>query len=134
MSADAYAADAHGLELVRIRRHQDEAVNARLEVFRALAAAGTSAGRADELVARPEARALAGARTWTVESSASDGVEERFEDGWDAGVRTVATALLRLAGQAAAQRGHAATHRLSPAPRPGTVATEGTASAPVPEA
>ncbi len=125
--------DAYGLELVRIRRYQDDAVNARLEVFRALAAAGVPAERADELVARLEAGAVAGAHTWIAESSAPDGAEEGFEDGWNAGVRTVATDMLRLADQAAAHRGRATTHQFSPTPRSGAMATEGTASASLPE-
>ncbi|RSS37118.1 hypothetical protein [Streptomyces sp. WAC08241] len=74
-------------------------------MFRALAAAGVPSKHADELVAALEAGAVVGAHTWIVESRVPDGVEERFEDGWHAGVRAVATDVLRLADQAAAQRG-----------------------------
>ncbi|MFJ6252775.1 MULTISPECIES: hypothetical protein [unclassified Streptomyces] len=59
-----------------------------------------------------------------MESSAPDGVEEGFEDGWDAGVRAVATNVLYLADQAAAQRGRASAHQPSPAWQPGTPAPE----------
>ncbi|MFJ4343584.1 hypothetical protein [Streptomyces sp. NPDC088915] len=61
-----------------------------------------------------------------------DGAEERFEDGWNADVRAIATGLLWLADQTAAQRGRAVTHPLSPAPQPGAPAAKEMASAPVP--
>ncbi|MCB8908447.1 MULTISPECIES: hypothetical protein [unclassified Streptomyces] len=50
MSTGTYDADAYGRELARIRRHQDAAVNARLGVLRALAAAGIPSERAGGLV------------------------------------------------------------------------------------
>ncbi|MEV7238064.1 hypothetical protein AB0N06_30190 [Streptomyces sp. NPDC051020] len=53
---------------------------------------------------------MAGAHTWICESSALHGSEQRFEDGWSAGVRDVASYLLRIADTTAtAQRGRAAS-------------------------
>ncbi|WP_405869910.1 hypothetical protein OHB11_00675 [Streptomyces zaomyceticus] len=57
-----------------------------------------------------EAGAVAGAHTWVSESSAPHGSEPRFEDGWFAGVRDVASDLLCIADTTAtAQRGRAAS-------------------------
>ncbi|MCZ1011861.1 hypothetical protein [Streptomyces lydicus] len=53
---------------------------------------------------------VAGAHTWISESSAPHGSDPRFEDGWFAGVRDVASYLLRIADTTAtAQRGRAAS-------------------------
>ncbi|MFF6961692.1 hypothetical protein [Streptomyces sp. NPDC008317] len=101
--------DAYGEELARISRHQGEAVNARLRLFEVLAAAGVPAAEADVLVSRLEAGAVAGAHTWVSESSALHGSQQPFEDGWFAGVRAVSSYLLRIADDAAAQRGRAAS-------------------------
>lgn len=61
------------------------------------------------LVSRLEAGAVAGAQTWVSESSAPHGAEQAFEDGWFAGVRAVSSYLLRIADDAAAQQGRAAS-------------------------
>ncbi|GAB1331583.1 hypothetical protein [Streptomyces sennicomposti] len=58
--------------------------------------------QADGIVSKLEAGAVAGAHTWISESSAPHGSEQRFEDGWHAGVRDVATYLLRTADTTAA--------------------------------
>lgn len=122
--------DAYGEELARISRHQSEAVTARLRLFEVLAAAGVTAQEADALVSRLEAGAVAGAHTWVSESSPPHGAEQLFEDGWFAGVRAVSSYLLRIADDAAAQQGRAATsagllaHLRRPAP---------VAAAPVPQ-
>ncbi|WP_331757045.1 hypothetical protein OH782_41430 (plasmid) [Streptomyces sp. NBC_01544] len=115
--------DAYGEELARISRHQSDATSARLSVFEALAGAGYSHTQADELVSILEAGAVAGAHTWVSESSAPHGAEQAFEDGWFEGVRAVASELLRIADNTAAQRGRAAStsqllaHLRQPAPR-----------------
>ncbi|MFD7996142.1 hypothetical protein [Streptomyces mexicanus] len=44
----------------------------------------------------------ADAHTWISENSAPHGSEQRFKDGWHAGVRDVATHLLRIADATAA--------------------------------
>jgi hypothetical protein len=114
--------DAYGEELARISRHQGEAVTARLRLFEVLAGAGVSASDADVLVSQVEAGAVAGAHTWVSESSAPHGSEQPFEDGWFAGVRAVSSYLLRIADDAAAQRGRATSgaelraHLRRPAP------------------
>ncbi|WP_434598012.1 hypothetical protein [Streptomyces sp. A5-4] len=113
MSTEQHDADAYGRELARISRHQSEATAARFTVFQALAAVGIADEQANELVSRLEAGAVAGAHTWISESSAPHGSEERFEDGWFAGVRDVATYLLRIADTTAtAQRGRATPNTL----------------------
>ncbi|MET8566425.1 hypothetical protein ABZV75_39925 [Streptomyces flaveolus] len=57
---------------------------------------------------------MADAHTWISESSAPHGSEQRFEDGWHAGVRDVATYLLRIADTTAATgRGHVASSAMS---------------------
>lgn len=61
------------------------------------ATAGIGHEQADDIVAKLEAGALAGAHTSISESSASHGSEQRFEDGWHAGVSDVARYLLRIA-------------------------------------
>ncbi|CAM5506812.1 MULTISPECIES: hypothetical protein [Streptomyces] len=53
--------------------------------------------QADDIVSKLEAGAVAGAHTWISESSAPRGSEQRFEDGWHAGVRDVASYLLHIA-------------------------------------
>lgn len=73
MSTGTYDADAYRREPARIRLHQGDAANVRLAVFRALAAAGVPAERADELVVAVEAGSVAGAHTWIAESSAPAG-------------------------------------------------------------
>ncbi|MFF9785605.1 hypothetical protein [Streptomyces nigrescens] len=138
MSTKQHDADAYGQELARISHHQSEATNARFTVFQALAAVGISDEQADDIVSKLEAGAVAGAHTWISESSAPHGSEERFEDGWFAGVRDVATYLLRIADTTAqAQRGRAASSAMllahvqrpaSPAPQ------EAPAEAPAPAA
>ncbi|MFC9249632.1 hypothetical protein ACFT7S_37985 [Streptomyces sp. NPDC057136] len=106
MSTEQHDADAYGQELARIGQHQHEATSARSVVFQALAA-GVATEQADEIVSQLEAGAIAGAHTWISESSAPHGSEQRFEDGWFAGVRAVASDLLRIADTTAAQRGRA---------------------------
>lgn len=127
MSTEQHDADAYGQELARISHHQHEATEARFTVFQALAAVGIGHEQADDIVSKLEAGAVADAHTWISESSAPHGSEQRFEDGWHAGVRDVATYLLRIADTTAtAQRGRAASsamlvsHRqqlASPAPQ-----------------
>ncbi|WP_328335730.1 MULTISPECIES: hypothetical protein [unclassified Streptomyces] len=112
MSTEQHDADAdtYGRELARISHHQSEATAARFTVFQALAAVGIGHEQADDIVSKLEAGAVAGAHTWISESSAPNGSEERFEDGWDTGVRDVASYLLRIADTTAhAQRGRAAS-------------------------
>lgn len=110
MSAEQHDADAHGQELARISHHQSEATTARFTVFQALATVGITNEQADDIVSQLEAGAVAGAHTWISESSAPHGCEPQFEDGWFAGVRDVASYLLRIADTTAtAQRGRAAS-------------------------
>ncbi|MEU2166043.1 hypothetical protein [Streptomyces sp. NPDC019208] len=110
MSTEQHDADAYGQELTRISHHQHEATDARFTVFQALTAAGIGHEQADDIVAKLEAGAVAGAHTWISESSPPHGSEPRFEDGWHAGVRDVASYLLRIADTTAtAQRGRAAS-------------------------
>ncbi|MGW6571975.1 hypothetical protein ACWGAN_07335 [Streptomyces sp. NPDC054945] len=128
MSTEQHDSDAYGQELARISHHQSEATNARFTVFQALAAVGITNEQADDIVSKLEAGAVAGAHTWISESSAPHGSEQRFEDGWFAGVRDVSSYLLRIADTTAtAQRGRAASSALllapprqpaSPAPQP----------------
>ncbi|MFI8769545.1 hypothetical protein ACIGN6_32200 [Streptomyces sp. NPDC053792] len=128
MSTEQHDPDAYGHELARIRHHQSEATGARFTVFQALAAAGIPPEQADEIVSKLEAGAVAGAHTWISESSAPHGSDPQFEDGWFAGVRDVASYLLRIADTTATtQRGLAASSALllahprqptSPAPTP----------------
>ncbi|MFD4225133.1 hypothetical protein [Streptomyces griseus] len=133
-------ADAYGQELAGISRHQHEATGARSTVFQALAAAGIGHEQADDIVAKVEAGAVAGAHTWISESSAPHRSEPQFEDGWHAGVRDVTAYLLRIADTTATtRRGSAASSAMllahlqqqaSPAPQE-TTADEPT-PAPVP--
>ncbi|MEU9197729.1 hypothetical protein [Streptomyces hundungensis] len=110
MSTEQHDADAYGQELARISDHQHEATDARFMVFQALAAVGIGHEQADDIVAKLEAGAVAGAHTWISESSPPHGSEPRFEDGWFAGVRDVASYLLRIADTTAtAGRGRAAS-------------------------
>ncbi|MFJ4879917.1 hypothetical protein ACIP93_32585 [Streptomyces sp. NPDC088745] len=113
MSIEQHASDPYGQELARIRHHQSEATGARFTVFQALAAAGVSPEQADEIVSKLEAGAVAGAHTWISESSPPYGSDPQFEDGWFAGVRDVASYLLRIADTTATtQRGLAASSAL----------------------
>ncbi|MFE7676780.1 hypothetical protein ACFU5N_31785 [Streptomyces albidoflavus] len=143
MSTEQHDADAYGQELARISHHQHDATSARLTVFQALAAAGIGHEQADDIVARLEAGAVAGAHTWISESSPPHKSEPRFEDGWFAGVRDVASYLLRIADTTAhAGRGRAASsamlvaHLQQPAPSapaaPEATATDEPAPASVP--
>ncbi|RSS91110.1 hypothetical protein EF903_11500 [Streptomyces sp. WAC05292] len=112
MSTEQHDADAYGQELARISQHQHEATDARFTVFQALAAVGIGHEQADDIVAKLEAEAVAGAHTWISESSPPHGSEQRFENGWFAGVRDVASYLLRIAdttATATAGRGCAAS-------------------------
>ncbi|MFB7258065.1 hypothetical protein [Streptomyces nojiriensis] len=110
MSTEQHDADAYGQELARISHHQHEATAARFTVFQALAAVGIGPEQADDIVAQLEAGAVAGAHTWISESSPPHGSEPRFEDGWFAGVRDVASYLLRIADTTATTgRGRAAS-------------------------
>ncbi|MFJ5143207.1 hypothetical protein [Streptomyces sp. NPDC088707] len=110
MSPEQHDADAYGQELARISHHQHEATDARFTVFQALTAVGIGHEQADDIVAKLEAGAVAGAHTWISESSPPHGSEQRFEDGWFAGVRDVASYLLRIADTTAhAGRGRAAS-------------------------
>lgn len=97
MSTEQPGTDPYGQELARISHHQSEAVDARFTVFQALAAVGIGHEAADDIVSKLEAGAVAGAHTWISESSAPHGSEQRFEDGWHAGVCDVASYLLRIA-------------------------------------
>ncbi|WDM16527.1 hypothetical protein J3S85_36600 [Streptomyces lavenduligriseus] len=142
MSTEQPGVDAYGQEPARISHHQHAATDARFTVFQALAAAGIGHEQADDIVAKLEARAVAGAHTWISESSAPHGSEERFEDGWHAGVRDVASCLLRIADTTATTgRGLAASSAMlaahlqrpdSPAPQETPVEEPGPAPAPVP--
>jgi hypothetical protein len=67
---------------------------------------------ADDIVAKLEAGAVAGAYTWISESSPPHGSESRFEDGWFAGVRDAASYLLRIADTTATGCGRAASSAL----------------------
>ncbi|MDX3186609.1 hypothetical protein ABZ516_32655 [Streptomyces sp. NPDC019826] len=62
-------ADAYGQELARFSHHQHEATDARFMVFRDLSAVGIGHEQADDIVAKLEAGAVAGAHTWISESS-----------------------------------------------------------------
>ncbi|MER8233136.1 hypothetical protein [Streptomyces sp. NPDC094049] len=113
MSTEQHAPDAYGQELARISHHQSETTGARFTVFQALAAAGIPPEQADEIVSKLEAGAVAGAHTWISESSPPHGSDPQFEDGWYAGVRDVASYLLRIADTTATtQRGLAASSAL----------------------
>jgi hypothetical protein len=102
--------DAYGQELARISHHQHKATAAQFTVFQALAAVGIGHEEADEIVSKLEAGAVASAHTWISESSPPHASEPRFEDGWFAGVRDVASYLLRIADTTATtQRGRAAS-------------------------
>ncbi|MFF0629752.1 hypothetical protein [Streptomyces sp. NPDC004296] len=133
-------ADAYGQELARISHHQHEATSARFAVFQALAAVGIGHEQADDIVSKLEAGAVAGAHTWISESSPPHTCEPQFEDGWFAGVRDVASYLLRIADTTAtAGRGRAAssamlvTHLQQPASSvPEEAPAEDPAPAPVP--
>ncbi|WP_331762487.1 hypothetical protein [Streptomyces sp. NBC_01508] len=110
MSTEQHDADAYGQELAAISHHQHEATSARFTVFQALAAAGIGHEQADDIVSKLEVGAVAGSHTWISESSAPHKSEQRFEDGWHAGVRDVASYLLRIADRtASAERGRAAS-------------------------
>ncbi|MFB7919570.1 hypothetical protein [Streptomyces sp. NPDC056061] len=110
MSSEQHDADAYGQELARISHHQHEATDARFTVFPALAAVEIGHEQADDIMATLEAGAVAGAHAWISESSPPHGSEPRFEDGWFAGVRDVASHLLRIADTTAATgRGRAAS-------------------------
>lgn len=120
--------DAYGQELTAISHHQHAATSARFTVFQALAAVGIGHEQADEIVSAVEAGAVAGTHTWISESSAPHGSEPRFEDGWHAGVRDVASYLRRIADRTTStERGRAASCAMllthlqqpaSPAPEP----------------
>ncbi|MBL3808414.1 hypothetical protein ACWGSE_26825 [Streptomyces diastaticus] len=97
MSTEQHTTDAYGQELARISHHQSEATGARFTVFQALAAVGIGHEQADDIVAKMEAGAVAGAHTWISESSAPHRSEPQFQNGWHAGVRDVASHLLRIA-------------------------------------
>ncbi|MCX5589598.1 hypothetical protein [Streptomyces erythrochromogenes] len=113
MSTEQHDVDAYGQELARISHHQHEATAARFTVFQALAAVGIGHEQADEIVATLEAGAVAGAHTWISESSPPHKSEPRFEDGWFAGVRDVASYLLRIADTTASTgRGRAASNAM----------------------
>lgn len=77
MSTEQSGADAYGQELARISHHQSEAIDARFTVFQALAAVGIEHEQADDIVAKLEAGAVAGAHTWISESSAPHGSKQR---------------------------------------------------------
>ncbi|MBI0375459.1 hypothetical protein JBE27_03985 [Streptomyces albiflaviniger] len=106
-------------------------------MFQALAAVGIGHEQADDIVSKLEAGAVAGAHTWISESSAPHGSEQHFQDGWHAGVRDVATYLLRIADTTAATgRGRAASSATlvahlqqpaSPAPQKASVEDPGPA-------
>lgn len=142
MSTEQHDADAYGQELARISHHQHEATAARFTVFQALAAVGIGHEQADDIVATLEAGAVADAHTWTSESSPPHKSEPRFEDGWFAGVRDVASSLLRIADTTAnAGRGRAASSAMlvahlqqpaSPAPEESTADEPAPAPASVP--
>ncbi|MHB6912839.1 hypothetical protein [Streptomyces sp. DB-54] len=140
MSTEQHDADAYGQELAHISRHQHEASDARFTVFQALAAVGIGHEQADNIVATLEAGAVAGAHTWISESSPPHKSEPHFEDGWFAGVRDVASYLLRIADTTATTgRGRAASsamllaHLQQPAsPAPAETPVEEPALAPAP--
>ncbi|WP_030894324.1 hypothetical protein [Streptomyces sp. NRRL F-5053] len=99
--------DPYGAELARISQHHSDAATARIRLFAMLARAGVTREQADELVATVESGAIAGAHTIISENSPSAAHEEAFQDGWFAGIRSVASQLLGIADHTAAQRGHA---------------------------
>ncbi|MFE3591394.1 hypothetical protein ACFXOY_28270 [Streptomyces niveus] len=144
MSTEQHDGDAYGQELARISHHQHEATAARFTVFQALAAAEIGHEQADDIVAQLEAGAVAGAHTWISESSPPHKSEQRFEDGWFAGVRDIASYLLRIADTTAtAGRGRAASSAMlvahlsqpaSPAPEATTTDEPAPASVPTLEA
>ncbi|MFI8425982.1 hypothetical protein [Streptomyces sp. NPDC085479] len=110
MSTEQYDPVAYGQELAAVSHHQTEATSARFVVFQALAAVGIGHEQADDIVAALEAGAVASAHTWISESSPPHGAEPRFEDGWFAGVRDVASHLRRIADTTATTgRGRAAS-------------------------
>ncbi|MEG8281010.1 hypothetical protein [Streptomyces sp. AHA2] len=137
MSTEQHDADAYGQEPAAISHHQHEATTARFTVFQALAAAGIGHEQADDIVAKLEAGAVAGAHTWISESSPPHGSEPRFEDGWFAGVRDVASYLRRIADRTATtERGRAASSamlvaHLQQPPSPAPEATAAAEPAPV---
>ncbi|MEW2623685.1 hypothetical protein [Streptomyces sp. NPDC048106] len=71
MSTEQHGADAYGREPARISHHQHEATAARFTVFQALAAVGIGHEQADDIVAKREARAVAGTHTRIPESRGS---------------------------------------------------------------
>ncbi|MFI8405206.1 hypothetical protein ACIGG5_33870 [Streptomyces sp. NPDC085463] len=93
--------------LRRVTQYQTAGVNARLRLFALLQTQGVPASEADDLVAALETGAVAGAQCEVVEldgmAPASRG--EVFEDGWDAGVRTVSEALVDVADRGWSRRG-----------------------------
>ncbi|MEU4953824.1 hypothetical protein ACFYN3_35785 [Streptomyces lavendulae] len=97
MRSERHDADAYGQELARTSHHQHKAADARFTVVQALAAVGIGHEQADDIVAKLEAGAVAGAHTWISESSPPHGSEPQFEDGWFAGDRDAASYLLRIA-------------------------------------
>ncbi|MFF9025747.1 chromosomal replication initiator protein DnaA [Streptomyces eurythermus] len=105
-----------------------------------LAHAGIGHEQADDIVAKLEAGAVTGAHTWISKSSAPHGSEERCEDGWHAGVRDVASYLLRIAdttattgrGLAASSATLAAHLQRPDSPAPGETPVEGPDPAPAP--
>ncbi|GAA4694049.1 hypothetical protein [Streptomyces youssoufiensis] len=140
MNTEQHNADAYGQELARISHHQHEATDARFTVFQALAAVGIGHEQADDIVAKLEAGAVAGAHTWISESSPPHGSEPQFENGWFAGVRDVASYLLRIADTTAtAGRGRAASSAMllahlqqPPSPAPQETTTDEPVPAPDP--
>ncbi|MFH8446894.1 hypothetical protein ACH4D3_37510 [Streptomyces sp. NPDC018026] len=96
MSTEQHDANAYGQELARISPHHHKAAAARLTVFQALVAVGIGHEQAEDIVAKLEAGAVVGAPLVS-ESSAPHGPELRFENGWHAGVRDVASYLLCIA-------------------------------------
>ncbi|RSO03335.1 hypothetical protein DMH18_37610 [Streptomyces sp. WAC 06783] len=113
ISTGQHDADAHDQELARNSHHQHEATTAQFTIFQTLTAVGIAEGQADGIVSKLEAGTVAGAHTWISESSAPHACEPRFEDGWFAGVRDVASHLLRIANTTAtAQRGRAVSSAL----------------------
>ncbi|MGW8889636.1 hypothetical protein [Streptomyces sp. NPDC055749] len=105
MSAEQHDADAYGQELARIGQHQHEATNARFVGLQALAAIGSRdrAGGQDRVAAGGRGNRL---------SAHLDLPERRFADGWFAGVRAVASNLLRVDDTTTAQRGRSASGAL----------------------
>lgn len=92
---------------------QTKAVNARMRVHAALAAAGVEPDEADELVCALEAGAVAGAHCWVEEldGCAPDAHGTAYGEGFDGGVERALQVLMSTADSSYRQRGRARVTR-----------------------